>query len=95
MSGRAQASPDPGVVQELLDEVRALRVDKARLTQELEDLRRAHGKPDPERLRLESEVGRLRQLVAAKESAAERLEEALRPIVERLQKELDAPPRQD
>jgi chromosome segregation ATPase len=58
-------SPTAGVVQDLQAKLRAARVEVERHKLEADDLRRRVGKPDPRLARLEAELRRVREELAA------------------------------
>jgi predicted nucleic acid-binding Zn-ribbon protein len=72
------------VVQDLLGQVRALKVDNERLRLERKEAVDRAGKPDPRLQQLESENRRLRQELAAARERRDALESGLSELVERL-----------
>jgi chromosome segregation ATPase len=74
------------VVQELLADNRRLRVENQRLQDEIDDLRRRSGGPDPRIAELEAESRRLRLELAAAAEARESLEDAVAAVLGRIER---------
>jgi chromosome segregation ATPase len=83
---RAAAGGAPDVVQQLLAEGRELKIANERLRLEIEEARRAAGKPDRRLGLLEEENRRLRQELAAARAEHERLLEGVARAVQEMEK---------
>ena len=93
MSARKTAAPEagaagaaPDVVQQLLAEGRELKIANEKLRLEIEEARRAAGKPDRRLGLLEEENRRLRQELAAARAEHERLLEGVARAVHEMEK---------
>jgi chromosome segregation ATPase len=69
--------PAESVVQELLAEVRQLRVENERLRLQLDEMRAGAGRPDPRLRQLEAEVQRLREELSAARQARDELQDSI------------------
>jgi predicted nuclease with TOPRIM domain len=77
---------DHNVVQDLLAQLRSLKVENERLRLESQEAKARIGKPDPRLERLEQENRRLREELAAARSERDALSEAVASCVARLKR---------
>ena len=85
--GRSGPQPDPNVVQGLLDELRRLRVENARLQQELDEKQKPAA---PESGAWEREARSLRSRLHDAEAERDRLQEGIHDLVTHLRRLLAA-----
>ena len=77
---------DQGVVQDLLAQVRSLKVENERLRLESNEAKARIGKPDPRLERLENENRRLRDELAAARAERDALNEGIASLLGRLKR---------
>ena len=77
---------DQGVVQDLLAQVRSLKVENERLRLESNEAKARIGKPDPRLERLENENRRLRDELAAARVERDALNEGIASLLGRLKR---------
>jgi cell shape-determining protein MreC len=80
------ASPDNAVVQDLLAQVRTLKVENERIRLEMRESAERRRKPDPRLQSLEQENRRLREELQAARSERDALREGVSELVSRLRR---------